>query len=322
MLTLFMRKLKADRLELKSQGAKFWLGLLGLFSFFCGCGLPRELVPVPRNHPPETKVESPLTFTFVGHASVLVQGSGINLITDPQFDSWAAIVPRLTPPGVPFEDLPPIDYVVISHAHYDHLNLATLRRFPSTTTILTPRNVSRIFAHKVRARVVELSPWQAVALPGIRITGLPVHHPNAGRWSFLSRDQGALGYLVEIGEKKIAFLGDTAYGEHFKAVGGRFPDIDVGLIPIGCFYPRWIFRRFHVDPAEALQIFRDIRAQHMIPICWGTFPLTFERLGTPPCVLKEEASRREKLWGRIVLLRGGETWRLGENYSPPDGICR
>ena len=81
---------------------------------------------MPRNHPPETRVEAPLTFTFVGHASVLVQAGGINLMTDPQFDSWAAIVPRLTPPGVRFEDLPPIDYVVISHAHYDHLNLSLI----------------------------------------------------------------------------------------------------------------------------------------------------------------------------------------------------
>ena len=210
---------------------------------------------------------------------------------------------------------------MISHAHYDHLNIATLRRFPSTTTILTPRNVSRVFAHKVRARVIELSPWETFGQPGIRITGLPVHHPNAGRWSFLSQDQGALGYLIEIGGKKVAFLGDTAYGEHFKAIGERFPGIDVGLIPIGCFYPRWIFRRFHVDPVEALQIFHDIGSQRMIPICWGTFPLTFERLGTPPCVLKEEASRKGELWERIRLLRGGETWRLGENYNPPEEIC-
>jgi len=253
---------------------------------------------------------------------VLVQAGGINLITDPQFDSWAAMVPRLTPPGVRFEDLPPIDYVVISHAHYDHLNIATLRRFPATTLILAPRNVSRVFARKVRARVVELSPWEAFERPGIKITGLPVHHPNAGRWSFLSRDQGALGYLIEIGRKKVAFLGDTAYGERFKAIGERFPGIEVGLIPIGCFYPRWIFRRFHADPAEALQIFRDIGAQRMIPICWGTFPLTFERLGTPPCVLQEEASREEKLWERIVLLRGGETWRLGKSHSLPGRICR
>lgn len=309
-------------LGFKVRGLGFWVGLLGFFSFLWSCGLPRELAPVPRNHPPETRVESPLTFTFIGHASVLVQAGGINLITDPQFDSWAAIVPRLTPPGVRFEDLPPIDYVVISHAHYDHLNIATLRRFPATTTILTPRNTSRIFAHKVRAGVVELSSWEVFERLGIRITGLPVHHPNAGRWGFLSRDQGALGYLIEIGGEKVAFLGDTAYGEHFKAIGERFSDIDVGLIPIGCFYPRWIFRRFHVDPAEALQVFRDIGARRMIPICWGTFPLTFERLGIPPCMLKEEAGRREKLWGRIVLLRGGETWRFGENYSPPNGVCR
>jgi N-acyl-phosphatidylethanolamine-hydrolysing phospholipase D len=265
--------------------------------------------------------------TWIGHATVLVQAGGLNLLTDPQFSERASpfsfIGPkRALPPGIALAELPHIDVVVISHNHYDHLDQASvvaLSQQPGGSPLfLVPLGLKRWFADVGIGNVIELDWWQAHRLRDTEIVLTPVQHWS-GR-SLTDRMQTLWGgYAVFAPDLHAYFAGDTAYSADFADTQSRFASrqtaaegggFDVALIPIGAYEPRWFMQGQHVNPAEAVRIHRDLRAKRSIGIHWGTFELTDESLDAPPQALVE-AGRAEGLAAdEFSVLAVGETRRL------------
>ncbi len=253
------------------------------------------------------------TITWVGHATLLVQLDGVNLLTDPQWSdrasplSWAG-PRRFTPPGVRFEDLPPIHLVVISHDHYDHLDVATVTRLAEThhPRFLVPLGIKAWLADLGITDVEELDWWQSRAERGLTVTCVPAHH-FSGR-TLLDRNRRLwAGWAVQGRGRRLYFAGDTAMFGGFKQIGERLGPFDLALLPIGAYLPPVIMKAVHITPEEALQAFEDVRGQVMVPMHWGTFDLAEEPLTEPPRRLAAEASRRGLGDDRVWMLRHGET---------------
>lgn len=234
--------------------------------------------PGPR---PETRVTGGrVRVTFVGHATALVQMDGLNILTDPIWSercspvSWAG-PRRARPPGIRFEDLPPIDYVVISHNHYDHLDIPTLKRL---ARVHAPRfivglgNKALLERHRIGG-AVEMDWWQGYALKNeVGVYSVPAQHfsmrglcdRNATLWS---------GYVIKGSGGTVYFAGDTGWGSHFREIGQRFGPIRLALLPIGAFRPRWFMSAVHISPQEAVKAHHELRAETSLAIHFGTFPL-------------------------------------------------
>jgi N-acyl-phosphatidylethanolamine-hydrolysing phospholipase D len=227
--------------------------------------------------------------SFIGHATVLFQLGGVNVLTDPQFSERASPVGfagprRVTPPGASIKQLPHIHLIVISHNHYDHLDLASvhglLQQSDGQPMIAVPLGNGQLLRNLGATRVHELDWWEHIELQGTRISSVPVHHWSAR--TFLDRNRALWsGWVVENSAGKVFFAGDTAYSPDFKDIGARFGDFDLALIPIGAYAPRSVMKARHVNPSEAVQIHLDLRAKKSLGIHWGSFELTDEPLDEP-----------------------------------------
>ena len=244
-------------------------------------GVWPDFVDVPSRPPPPPRVQCPdLRVTFVNHSTLLVQTAGLNILTDPIWSKRASplqtIGPRRRrPPGIAFEDLPAIDVVVVSHNHYDHMDVRTLRRLwqEHHPRIFVGLGVERVLARK-RIGGGEAIDWdQTIAVDdGVRLTGVNVRHWSAR--GIADRNRGLwLGYVFETPCGAIYFAGDTADGEHFDHVGKRFGPIRLAMIPIGAYEPRWFMQAHHIDPAQAASAHRRLRASTSVAMHFGTFPL-------------------------------------------------
>ena len=258
------------------------------------------------------------TLTWIGHATVLLQTAGLNMLTDPHFTERASPVAfagpkRRVPPGLSFEQLPRIDAVMISHNHFDHLDAPSIRRLAAqpggSPRFFVPLGLKAWFVDQGAPNVTEIDWWLSVELGGIRIHCVPVQH-----WSqrtLNDRDQTLWsGWVVEQPAMRFFFAGDAGYSADFREIRRRFGAFDLAAIPIGAYEPRWFMAPYHVNPAEALQIHADLEARHSIGIHWGTFELTDESLDEPPRALREEAQKRGVGAERFVVLKHGETWLL------------
>ncbi len=231
--------------------------------------------------------------TWIGHSTVLLQHCGINVLTDPVFSNYASPLSfagpkRITAPAVTIGELPPIDVVVISHNHYDHLDTASVQALGNTPRYFVPLGVKVWMVAKGIApeRVTELDWWEShtVTVRGVQVevTATPTQH-FSGRGLFDSDKTLWVSWLVDWGGFTSWFGGDTGYNEHqFREIGERFPDIDFGIIPIGAYEPQWFMGRIHVTPEEAVRIHQDIGARQSMGIHWGTFILTAEEIDEPP----------------------------------------
>jgi len=233
--------------------------------------------------PPRRVFRGELRVTFVGHSSVLIQMDGINILCDPHWSERASPFLHFGPrrhraPGVRFEDLPPIDLVLQSHDHYDHLDVPTLRRIAAAwhPDFIVPLGVrSRLISNGVEggAEATELDWWQLVATTAeIRITAVPARH-FSGRSLFDRNRTLWCGYIIEGPSGTVFFAGDTAYGPHFAEIGKRFSPIGLAFLPIGAFQPRWFMQAAHMSPSDALRAHRDLEATTSIGIHFGTFRL-------------------------------------------------
>lgn len=227
--------------------------------------------------------------TWIGHSTVLIQYQGINIITDPIFSGYcgpaAFLAPkRITPPAIDIKQLPPIDFVLISHNHYDHLDLATVRHLRNAPLWLVPLGI-KAWLERVgvdAARVVELDWWEDYRVSStLLFTATPAQHWSRRTLSDHNRTLWS-SWHVSIDNFHLWFAGDTGYNEHqFVAIGERLPHADIALIPIGAYQPRQFMQTSHVNPYEAVKIFQDVKAHKAIGVHWGTFNLSAEGLLTP-----------------------------------------
>ncbi|GAA0406972.1 membrane protein [Acrocarpospora corrugata] len=239
-----------------------------------------DQIPVYRSGLPRPAGTEAL-ITWVGHATYVLQVGGLTVLTDPV---WArkipGIRPRLTPPGVAWSDLPHVDAVVISHNHFDHLDAPTIRRLPKDTAIFVPARLAAWFARRGFRNVAELDWWESARLGEVAFTFVPSHHWSRRTiWDTCKTLWG--GWVLTAGNRRIYFAGDSGYGHRFKEIGIRYPDIDVALMPVGAYEPRWFMKNFHVDPDQAVQACLDVGARRMAAMHWGTFVLSGERLLAP-----------------------------------------
>jgi L-ascorbate metabolism protein UlaG (beta-lactamase superfamily) len=252
--------------------------------------------------------------TFINHASFLIQINGFNLLTDPVYSDrvgpWNLGGPRRTrPPGVPFDQLPRIDCVLLSHNHYDHLDIATLRRLQqkSDPLFVTSLGNERFLRRKGFRMVAELDWWEAHAVrETLKVELTPAQHFSS-RHCF-DRDQTLWGgFSITSGDRRVYFVGDSGYGEHFKEIGARLAPVDLALIPIGAYEPRWFMQYAHVNPDEAVQIHLDVRPRLSVGMHFGTFQLTDEPLDEPPRKLREALQTREVPAENFIVPEFGQT---------------
>jgi N-acyl-phosphatidylethanolamine-hydrolysing phospholipase D len=248
---------------------------------------------------------SRLTVTWVGHSSLLVQLGGLNILTDPMWSERASPVQfagprRWVAPGVAFADLPPLDAVVQSHNHYDHLDDRTVRRLAAAhprASWVVPLGLASFVHARGGRTVVELDWWREHTIESLRIAATPAQH-------FSSRgigDRGDTlwcGFALAAGKRRVFFAGDTGFHPDFGVIGERCGPFDVALMPIGAYEPRWFMRYVHMNPEEAVEAFRALNARMMVPIHWGTFKLTDEAMDEPPV-------RARAAWRRAGLPADG-----------------
>jgi len=253
------------------------------------------------------------TATWIGHSTVLVQLDGTTFVTDP---NWAdrsgpfsgfVGVRRYTPPGIAFDDLPAIDFVLISHDHYDHLDEPTVRRLARTfdPLFVVPLGIKAWLADRGITNAVELDWGESVTVKGLTVVCTPAQH-GGGRTAI---DQGRRLWSswAVLGTKRFYFGGDTGYYRHFKETGDRLGPFDLAALPIGSYTPRDIAKPVHTSPEEALQAALDLRATRLLGVHWGTFALAREPYDEPPARLRAEVARRELDPARAWILNPGET---------------
>lgn len=262
---------------------------------------------------------SETTVTWIGHATVLFQTAGVNILTDPQFSERASPVqfagPKRVVPATPgLAELPHIDAVLVSHDHYDHLDVASVNALagqPGGSPRFFAGSGSKAwFAGLGIINVEEMDWWQKVEFMGLDLHFVPVQH-----WSkrSLTDENQRLwgGWVVRQPAFSFYFAGDTGYSMDFSDVGKRFGGFDLAAIPIGAYEPRWFMHVMHVNPEESIRIHRDVKSRASLGIHWGTFDdLTDEPLHEPPKVLAAEARKAGLAEGEFFVLKHGETRRI------------
>jgi N-acyl-phosphatidylethanolamine-hydrolysing phospholipase D len=252
------------------------------------------------------------TVTWIGHATLLVQLDGINILTDPHWGSHAAPFEvggsrRLVPPGLRFEDLPQIHAVVISHDHYDHLDLATVKRLARehAPRFFVPLGLKPWLVQRGITDVVELDWWQAASLGPVTFVSTPAQH-SSGRSLADQNSRLWSSWVVAGRHHRLLFGGDSGYYDGFKEIGRRYGPLDLAILPIGGYSVYAGHHPNHMDPEEAVQAFEDLGAHLLVPMHWGTFELNREPFREPPDRLLHEAEARG-IETDVAVLSPGQT---------------
>ena len=261
-----------------------------------------------RTHRPELASEGQMGITFIGHASFFLQVGGASVVVDPIFSPWLFVLKRLRRPGLRIQDLPALDAVLVTHAHFDHLHRPSLRAIARASVRKSGRAPLLIVPARVRdlvfdlgfKTVVELDWWQELQLGTMRVTATPAQHWGARVVRDMHRGYG--GYVLSSGRHSVYHSGDTAYFDGFAEIGRRL-DPEVALLPIGAYHPE-NFRTVHASPEDALRGFVDMGARHMIPMHYGTFKLSQEPVDEPVQRLLSDA-RRLGVSDRVHVLEEG-----------------
>ena len=251
-----------------------------------------------------------MALTFIGHSSFFAQIGGTNVILDPIFARWLFVLKRLRRPGLRIRDLPVIDIVLVSHAHFDHLHRPSLRaivrnnrrkRAPAPL-IVVPRHVADLVSDLGFRHIIELDWWGEHREGNLSITHTPARHWGARIIRDMHRGFG--GYVLRSGQQSLYHAGDTAYFDGFREIGRRL-EPDIALLPIGAYHPA-SFRNVHTNPADAVRAFQELGAQWMIPMHYGTFRLSHEPMEEPLQFLDREA-RAQSIGQRVLVLEEGVT---------------
>jgi len=268
--------------------------------------------------------DTDFTATWIGHSTVLLQFGGINVLTDPVFSQRAFPVQWLGPrrvmdPALSIDALPPLDVVLLSHSHYDHLDKPAVRRIarahPRAQWIVPLGLAGYVRAWGAR-EIVELDWWQQTTIDGLAVSATPARHFSARRLGDRNKSLWC-GFALERHGHRAYFAGDTAYHPEFAEIGARCGPFDFAMIPIGAYDPRWFMHVVHVDPEEAVQIYQDLASPHvgaplplMLGIHWGTFRLTDEPMDEPPTRTRARWREVGLDESRLWIARFGETRRV------------
>lgn len=291
---------------------------------------PDAVVPLAAPSFPERAAQGDLIVTWLGHSTTLLQIGGLNVLTDPVWAERASPVRfagprRRLPAAITIDQLPPIDAVVISHNHYDHLDLSTVRqiagRYPGATW-LTPAGVGSLVSRVGARRVVERSWWEDHSLGTVRLTCVPAQH-SSGRGA---RDRNRslwCGWVIVASDatrRGVYFAGDTAYCPAFAEIGARVGPFDVCLLPIGAYEPRWYMQYVHMTPEEAVRAFTDltngvVTPSSFVPIHWGSFRIADDALDEPPHRLRAEWLLKQLAPASLAFLAHGETRRWPAEWN-------
>ena len=292
--------------------------LLGqLYRAFFGLNKNSKVLSLPENPSPGATNRNQNTSTgnqatWVGHSTLLCRQAGVYYITDPMFSQRASplsfIGPRrYSPPGLDIVDLPKISFVLISHNHYDHLDLASVKKIyeKDRPIFLVPDGLAGWFeAHGIDS-AVELPWWSDFSVCGLKITSVPAQHFSAR--SLWSRNSSHWCGWVVSGVNNFYYSGDTGYFHGFREIGVKFRPIDLAALPIGSYCPQRVMRQHHLKPEEAIDVFKEVHGRKLVALHWGTFNLTYEPYNEPAERLKTEAHARGYNSDKINILRVGQT---------------
>jgi N-acyl-phosphatidylethanolamine-hydrolysing phospholipase D len=256
------------------------------------------------------------TLTWIGHSTFLIQHEGFNLITDPHFSERSSPVSfagpkRYIKPTMTVSELPAIDIVLISHDHYDHLDKQSVidiynRQKDNPPLFMVPLKVKIRLEKWGIKNIVELDWWESQHHSGWNLTCVPAQH-FSGR-SMTDRNSTLwAGWVAELNGFKIFFAGDTGYSPDFNDIYQRLGSMDLSLIPIGAYEPRWFMKDVHTNPDDAVLIHEDLHSQYSVGMHWGTFILTDEPVDTPPKRLAEVLSERNLATDSFESFKHGET---------------
>lgn len=260
------------------------------------------------------------TITWIGHSTFLIQMSGLNIVTDPVWARRMAFQKRLSPPGIELSDMPPVDVVLVSHSHYDHLHVTSLRRLRGAKKLIVPAGLRKKLLLKGFRQVEELNWWEETTYHGVKFTFVPAQHwARRNPWDTNNSHWG--GWVLESPHgPTFYFGGDSGYFRGFEEIGRRF-DVDVAMLPIGAYDPEWFMSEEHMSPEEALQAFTDVGANYFVPMHYGAFKLADD---TPKEALDRLEAERLRLGipdNRMFVLHHGETMRFvahPESEAPGD----
>jgi L-ascorbate metabolism protein UlaG (beta-lactamase superfamily) len=258
---------------------------------------------------------------WVGHATFLMRAGGKVIATDPIWSTRIqGAIKRRAAPSVTLEEAPPIDVVTVSHSHFDHLDLPTLKRIGPGATYVVPRHVGELLHEAGLPNVIELDWWDETTIGDLTLTLVPAQHWSMRMpWDRNRRLWG--GFVYSTPEGRAYHAGDTAYSPLvFKAIGQHFASrggIDWAMLPIGAYEPGWFMRPQHMDPEDALRAFDDLGARTFVAMHWGTFKLTDEPLNEPPERLRALALTRGLDAARLWVASIGDTFALDRTLSSP-----
>jgi L-ascorbate metabolism protein UlaG (beta-lactamase superfamily) len=283
---------------------------------------------------PERIDKGEAQLTFINHMTFLIQMRGLNLITDPVFSERASPVQwagpkRVRAPGIALDKLPKIDVVLLSHNHYDHMDLISLKFLSDhhRPLIIVPLGNRKILAPAGISNVVELDWWQTYELTGLnselaKITLVPAQHWSA-RGLFDRNEALWGGFVTQFESLRIYFAGDTGYGAFFKEVAQRTGPFDASLLPIGAYEPRWFMKDHHMNPDEAVMAHLDIQSDLSFATHFGTFQLTDEGIDDPPTALARAMKERGISATHFIVPEVGQTYRIrrtDQKALPIEGI--
>jgi L-ascorbate metabolism protein UlaG (beta-lactamase superfamily) len=262
---------------------------------------------------PASLAPGQVALTFINHITFLLQFRGLNVLTDPVYSQrvspFRGIGPkRVRNPGLAFEALPPIHLVLVTHNHYDHLDIETLLRLQQAHS---PRFVTslgnRAFLEQFGLRAAdELDWWQSVEAAAAKLTLTPAQHWSSRRPRNRNRTLWG-GFVVQADDRQVYFAGDTGYCKHFRAVRERFGRVDLALLPIGAYEPRWFMRDQHMNPEDAVRAHLDLEAKVSVGTHFGCFQLTDEGIDDPPLELAAARARHGVAADAFQVLETGET---------------
>ncbi|HKY64666.1 MAG TPA: MBL fold metallo-hydrolase [bacterium] len=258
-----------------------------------------------------------MKITSIGHGTCLLEIGDQVFLTDPCFsERLLFFFPRRRKAGLSPMELPPLSAILVSHAHYDHLDVFSYKFFKTEVPIIVPEGLGGFVARFLPNPVVEIPAGGKHLHRGVEIHAQPVKHHGC-RW-MPWRWRAAAAFVLKSPQESVYFCGDSGYGEQFRKTGEKF-SLDAALLPIGGSQPRWLTRHSKLSPDEALEAFRDLKAKKMVPIDWGVFDFFGEGIDTAEKRMAE-LIREKKLEDRVQILQPGKSWIPPFEKGGPGGI--